>query len=205
MKAQYNFKKLKKSANKIKRILRKFKDKKFMMDNVLSFGAGHYANSVIEKIETGSFIPKKVDPLALFLYNYYNVDPRGSPPLRVTDNLIKNIMIKFNINNLTTKIGFFKDELKIDYSEWYERGNKNPYQASRSAQDGLMIAALTLEKGSKRIHVPMRARLQFGILVDYFTIPPRQYLYGRFGSFNRQLALRKMIEGLKKAVRNISH
>ena len=145
----------------------------------------------VKSIIENSDYPKCTDKVSAFMWQLHGVNVKSFPEsLMVTGTLFNNIKIKDN------KVGVFRDKLDISDRELWERkiGLDTRYHP-RSAEDGFMLSAITLEYGTTKGHVPDFIRKIFHIAKPYFTIPPKKYLGRAFLSETHREAV---LDELKK-------
>jgi hypothetical protein len=205
MKLSVNVKEIKKSAKKLRKVLKNLKSQ-VETNSLIEKAAEEWKNKAKEEMVTSS--TRKECDLTMYLNQKHGADPTGRPPLDVTGTLKHNLIHWYDGMTRTYKIGFCRDllEFPVGGSFWARKEKMIKgvqWQKARTAEDGLMITAATLEYGSNRIHVPINARIRFKIKQDYFTIPPRLFLTSTFSKDNRHKVRKIIIRYLKNELKKL--
>lgn len=205
MKLRINTTEMKKSAKKMKKVLEKLKDL-VENNNIFENAAENWRDKVEEEMDRAE--NRKLCDASLYMYRKHGVEPGGLPPLKNTGTLRHNLIHWYDGLEEVYKIGFNRDALEFPSGESYWArdeimGKGIKLQEKRSAKDGFMITAATLEFGSNKIYIPPKVARIFKISGSHFSIPPRLFLTSTYSKENRLNVKRIVCKYIKDEVRKL--
>lgn len=202
-----NLSELREAATRLHKNLSKFGNIKKVKEEILE-ACGEVAKNTIKNniSEMKEEIRKKVIKPAIFMNKWRRITEAqySMQDLKVTGSLYSSITTK--IENNEVKIGLFKEKLNIKNKKWYERKpspsgfGESRFTKQRTAEEGLMIAATTLEYGSTVIHIPDLVRSVFDIQKPYFFIEARNFLSMALNTENKEAIIDVVKEKIKSIV-----